>query len=184
MNFFAWKSANALILINNWIFFISLKVVNRSELSPLQRKLADPTFSKGALLSSEEHVAWLNSILTPYSFLNYAREVVSGFNLCVYTHIQSCLTQEINKNLINIFNSGLLNSWTKKFVDRSFLMRITDLRPHKLSFDKLSGAYDVLIIGLSISFLVFICEIIYAWIVGKCKRREWILKNFSWCSPG
>jgi hypothetical protein len=144
------------------IISISLKIIDRSELSPLQRKLASSTFSKGALLSSEEHVAWLNSVLTPYYFLNYAREVVTGFNLCIYTHIQSCLTTDINKNLMNIFNSGLLNSWAKKYVDRSFLVRKIDSHPRQLDNEKMSGAYEVLIIGLSLSFFVFVCEIIYA----------------------
>ncbi|KAL7040767.1 hypothetical protein ACKWTF_000511 [Chironomus riparius] len=150
----------------------SLKVINRSELSPLQRKLAHPDFSKGALLSSEEHVAWLNSILTPYSFLNYAKEVVSGFNLCIYTHIQSCLTQQINRNLMNVFNSGLINSWAKLFVDRSFLIRKIDQYPRKLDLEKMSGAFKVLIIGLSMSILLFIFEIIYGTSMGLYRKRK------------
>lgn len=148
--------------MNYHIFNTRLKIINRSELAPLQRKLADPNFLRGALLSSEEHVAWLNSILTPYSFLNYAQEVVSAFNLCIYTHMQSCLTQEINKNLRSIFDSGLLNSWTNRFVDRSYLIRKTDASPKKLDIEKMLGAFEVLIIGLFLSSLLFFCEMFYA----------------------
>jgi len=69
---------------------------------------------------------------------------------------------------MNIFNGGLINSWTKLFVDRSYLVRKTDQYPRKLDIEKMSGAFEVLVIGLSISFLLFIFEIIY----GRARRRR------------
>lgn len=48
------------------------------------------------------------------------------------------------------------------FVDRTFLIRKTDPRPHQLDNEKMSGAYSVLVIGLAMSFLIFIGEVFYA----------------------
>ncbi|KAG5675518.1 hypothetical protein PVAND_005414 [Polypedilum vanderplanki] len=136
-----------------------ISIIERGDFPKIKDKLMDSNYKAG-VLGSEEHVAWLNQKETPEKFYHYTEEVVSVFNLCIYMHRQTCLAHNVNENIIKLTNSGLMESWKKKFVDRSYLKLRINEEPKQLDNEKLAGAYKLLIYGLIISFIVFIVELI------------------------
>lgn len=142
--------------------------IQRDELVTVRDKLLDSEF-KGALLSSEEHTAYLNALVFPNQHFRYAPEIVSVFNLCIYLHRQSCIAQEINLNILNFKSNGLLQAWEKEFVDRSYLVERKIVEPKVLKIEQLLGAYELLAIGLSLSFSVFLIELCSSKL--SCMRR-------------
>lgn len=144
----------------------------REQLGGIQEKLSHSEF-KGALLSSEDHIAFINEKVSPNLFYHYTEEIVSVFNLCFYMHKQSCLTHEVNGNIMKLTSSGLIQSWAKIFADRSYLIPKLDISPKQLDNSKLNGAYMLLIYGFGFSLFVFIIEILCYRI--KCLHR--VMKN-------
>jgi hypothetical protein len=134
-------------------------VIKRVDLTNIKNNIMDSDY-KGALLTSKEHVAWLNKKSSPEIFYHFTEEVVSVFNLCIYMHRQTCLARSVNENIIKLTNSGLMESWMKAYVDTSYLKLRKDEQPKELSIEKLVGAYKLLIYGLAISLSVFIVELI------------------------
>lgn len=146
--------------------------INRSQLAMLRQNLLNTNF-RGALLSSEEHTAYLNAQVFPHHHYHYASEIVFVFNLCIYLHRQSCLTQEINVNILNFQSNGLLQSWSKEFVDMSYLKERISAVPKVLTNEQLFGSYELLASGLIISIIVFIIELLSV----KVPRMKKFMRN-------
>lgn len=136
--------------------------IHRSELATTRDKLHNADF-KGVLLSSEEHTAYQNREVFPQKFFHHVPEIVSVFNLCIYLHRQSCLTQQINENILNFLSNGLMGQWVSGFVDRKYLTEWKTSEPKVLQNYQLAGAYQLLAFGLLLSSFVFIIE--------KCSTR-------------
>ena len=125
----------------------------------MQKMVLDPDF-KGAILSSEDHIAYMNEKASPKSFFHSSQEIVSSFNLCIYMHRKSCLVQKINENILSLQSNGLMVTWSKNFVDYSYLKEKTFNEPKVLVIDQLFGAFELLALGIAISFLSFVVEVI------------------------
>lgn len=139
-------------------FIFRAVVIHRKDLLETQQLLLDAS-SNGALLSSEEHVAFLNAKNFPKNFSHYAGEVFFVFNLCIYLHQQSCLEEQINQNIIMFRSNGLLDSWVKEVVDKSYLKERKTKEPKVLVNEQLFGAYELLAIGLVLGASAFIVEL-------------------------
>lgn len=146
-----------------WQIFINESIfraiyIERYQLEKLNGDLLDSEF-KGGLLSSEEHTAYLNAEVFPDKYFHCADEVVSTFNLCIYMHRQSCLSEEINQYILSFKSTGLLDAWVKKFVDRKYLKERVTSEPKVLVNEQLLGTYEVLVFGLLLASLVFLLEV-------------------------
>lgn len=91
--------------------------MSREGLGVVSNKLLDSDF-KGALLSSEDHIAYKNKAAYPEQFYRYSKEVFSTFNLCIYMNRKSCLVQQIDKYIQKLRSNGLIKRWADKVVDR------------------------------------------------------------------
>lgn len=112
------------------------------------------------MLSSEDHLAFLNHQVFPEEYYHYAEEVVSVFNLCIYLHRQSCLTRDVDNYILKFRSVGLLDNWVKKFVDRSYLKERTSTGPKVLVNEQLVGAYELLGFGMASGAIIFMVEVI------------------------
>lgn len=139
----------------------------------MREKLVDADF-KGGLLSSEEHVAFSNKAGAPNKFFHHTDEVFFVFNLVVFLHRQSCLTEEINRYILIFGSNGLLEKWMSEFVDMSYLKKRVVDTPKKLEFDQLLGSFELLGIGLSLSVIAFVLEVFSRCCSGLRKFINWI----------
>ena len=112
------------------------------------------------MLTSEEHVAYLNVKSSPQRFYKHCPEVVFTFNLVIYMPKESCLEQEFNNQILALTGGGFLESWALRFIDRDHMKEHKDNEPTQLNMSQLSGGYILLVIGLSIASLVFLMELI------------------------
>lgn len=112
------------------------------------------------MLSSEEHVAYLNVQASPHRFYKTSPDVVFSFNLVIYMQKQSCLEQEFNDQILALTGGGFLDSWALRFINRDHMKELNDHQPTKLNMSQLSGGYELLISGLLIATVVFLMELL------------------------
>ncbi|CAO1346132.1 unnamed protein product [Diamesa hyperborea] len=114
-----------------------------NEIPSIHDKILHSDF-KGALLSSEEHVAYLNVESSPKRFFKHSPDVVFTFNLVIYMPKQSCLEQEFNNQILALTGGGFLESWALRFIDRDHMKEHKDKEPTQLNMSQLSGGYILL----------------------------------------
>jgi hypothetical protein len=125
-----------------------------------------------ALLSTEDLVAYWNQKEFPEHFFNNLPQVISSVNLCLYMHKTSCLTNEINKHIMNFDSNGLMNVWKRFNRDRSYLKKKKIVEgPQKLTMENLEGAFTFLLIGQVGALLFFIVELIWKQIMNVHGRN-------------
>jgi hypothetical protein len=137
-------------------------------------KTTNPQF-KGALLSSEDHLAYRNIEASPNIFFRHAPEAIVTYNLVIYMQKQSCLMNQINDVVINLVNGGLIQNWASRFIDKSFLKHPSSSKAVGLNMNQLLGAFQLLVFGLFLSFVVFIFEVLAERIIKVLKFIKMIL---------
>lgn len=116
--------------------------------------------SKGALLSSEEHLTYRNILASPNRFYVHAKEIIFTNNLVIFLTKDSFLENQINQCITYLVNGGFIQNWASKFIDKNFLNRkhAVDLKP--LTMLQLEGCFELLVTGLFVSGVVFMFEIV------------------------
>lgn len=145
----------------NRIFNLPHRTIYLSEqdfLSSLH-KAENPDFD-GAFLISEDHLAYMNMLTYPNVMVNYAKEVLATFNLCVYFNKKSSLIREVNNNLIDFNTYGFVKLWKSKFIQKRYLFKQINKEPKDLQISQLLGGFEMLCMGLAISFLAFVIELL------------------------
>lgn len=131
-------------------------------------KIDDPTF-KGALLTSEDHLAYRNILAFPNQYYRHAKETIMTNNIVIYMHKQSCLSRQIDQMVVNLVNGGLTQTWAGRFIDPNFLKRKISNKAVALNIDQLYGAFQLLAAGLALSCVIFLVE---NFSVGFQRRRK------------
>lgn len=144
--------------------------LNLQEFENFRFQLLDPQ-KNFALLASEDHVSSWNKLGYPDIFFNTCPEKVTAVNLCIYFPKNSCLIKEINKKIFEMTDNGFLQIFMIQTIDKTYLKKREVLQePKKLNFQQLSGGCHLYVIGIILSFLVFIIEAIFG--VEKSKRSQ------------
>lgn len=157
-NFYMLKSSNAFLtgmpnVLERTIF------VTPANYSFLMSKVVSPEF-KGALLSSDDHLAYRNIHASPNQFFRHAPETVLTYNIVIYMHKQSCLVGEVNQKIIYLVNSGLVQTWAAQFTDKNFLKHTSTNKAVAINFVQLLGAFQLLSTGLIMGGIIFILEML------------------------
>ena len=139
------------------------EVVNRSVLVNFEdfNRLTFETLNsdfKGALLSTEDHLAWRNIEASPDHYFRHAPEIIFTNNIVVYLAKHSCLTKQFNRVINNLLNGGLFKYWASKFIDKAFLKHKTVTNAVPLTMNQLNGCFEILVFGLLVSILAFSAE--------------------------
>lgn len=120
-------------------------------------QVLDPEF-KGAVLTSNDHLAYRNIKAFPNKFFRHAPETIFTNNIVIYMNKQSCLAYQVNQVIINSVNGGLIEIWASQYIDKNFLKHKSSPKAVGLTMTQLSGAFQLLLLGLCISFLFFMAE--------------------------
>ncbi|CRK94937.1 CLUMA_CG008428, isoform A [Clunio marinus] len=129
--------------------------------------LTDSKF-KGAVMIPEENLAYRNIRASPNKYFNRANDDILLYNIVIYMNKFSMYQASIDRVLQNLISGGFINMWVKKFTDVEYLKNRHESRELALNFDQMQGVFQLLIIGLFISFIVLMLEIFIA----KLKRRR------------
>jgi hypothetical protein len=132
-------------------------IVTPKELGNLFDELSDPGF-KGALLTSNDHLAYRNIQASPHRYFHHAEEHIMTHNIVVYMPKQSSLAVEIDNIVIHLLNGGLIQTWASKFTDKNFLKNKHSSNAAALNMKQLAGAFQLLFAGLFICFVALIAE--------------------------
>ncbi|CAO1394437.1 unnamed protein product [Diamesa hyperborea] len=158
-HFYMYK--NAFEHVNNFPWISSRSVfINRTDKTNILVKLLGSDF-KGAFVSSEDHVAYWNKLGFPNQFYTICNTKIKVINLCIYMRKNSCLTAEINRQILGFNANGLMRIWALQYIDRAYLKeRVKDPEPQQLQINQLLGGFQLYTGGITIGFVVFILEII------------------------
>lgn len=87
------------------------------------------------------------------------KEGLFTINLSILLYKLSSLTTEINEQISALTSNGLIEKWAANQIDFShFKLNSNTVGPRKLTNEQLMGAYQILMAGLLISFLIFAAE--------------------------
>ena len=122
--------------------------------SKLLDMIVDPYYD-GAFLTSIGHLAYRNFKVYPKMFHEFAPTPVFTLNIVIYMNLGSCLRLYFDEMLMMLVSSGLINKWASGFIDSRYLKKPVDDELKILSLDQLEGAFQLLIGGLIMGFVVF-----------------------------
>lgn len=120
-------------------------------------EVMNPEF-KGALLTSEDHLAYRNIQASPHRYYRHAPETVLTYNIVIYMHKQSCLVDSVDENVMYLVSGGLVQQWAQKFTDKVFLKYTPTSKAVGLNMRQLLGAFQLLVTGLVLSAMLLILE--------------------------
>jgi Ligand-gated ion channel len=135
-------------------------IITADELAENFDKLSEPDF-KGALLTSNDHLAYRNYQASPHFYYHHADEIIMTHNLVVYMTKQSCLAFEINQIVVYLVSGGFIQAWASRFTDKNFLKHTSSSKTVALTMSQLSGAFQLLFVGLFICLVFFIAEMFF-----------------------
>lgn len=106
-----------------------------------------------------DQLLYLNRLNYPDKQYIACKEGLFTINLSILLYKLSSLTTEINEQISALTSNGLIEKWAEDQIDLSDLMRLSNtVGPRKLTNEQLMGAYQILIAGFLISFLIFAAE--------------------------
>lgn len=115
-------------------------------------------YSKAAMLTSDDHLAYRNMKAFPDNFFNSAPEKIYTNNLVIYFVKDSCFTSRVDQLISELLNGGFLSQWLTSIIDKNLAKTKSDPTV-ALSMKKLEGCFQVLAGCLLVSFMVFLLEI-------------------------
>ena len=117
---------------------------------------------KGGILSTLETVSYMNKNLTKTGgFYRMMNERAYVQQLSIYSQKFSCLLRPFDYLINQLGSSGLIKQWASQSVDKRYLKEQSPHQePKKLSNAHLKGMYEIFLLGLGLSFFVFILELL------------------------
>ena len=120
----------------------------------------DPSF-KGAMARSLDSVIDANKISYGKHFIEVCKEHLYTLQTGIYFQQNSYLVATVNVVIADIVQNGLISYWENDLMNEKYLSRPPITKdPKKLEFHQLSGGFFILIMGLILSLIIFLMELI------------------------
>ena len=116
---------------------------------------------KGAFLRSLTATLYVNEInyRTNVKVFRICKEHYMSIPIVIFARKNFYLLEAINKNLLQFQAAGLVEHWHSQAIDKRFLNIQPPTAPKTATFYHLSGCFYLLVLGLLVSFTIFILEI-------------------------
>lgn len=134
--------------------------INMSEFNTMIDQIIDPEF-KGAMLTSEDHLAYRNIKAFPDRYYRHASEVIFTNNLVIFMTKNSCLANEVDQIINMLVSGGFIKIWASHYIDANFLKRRSSSKAVSLKMTQVLGSFELLIFGFAASFVIFAFEIVF-----------------------
>lgn len=126
---------------------------------------------KGAYIRTQLRVLYLNQLNIKQRF-NLCQQEFTNIPVVIYTPKNFYLSDEINRNLLFLRDSGLVWYWRYQAINLE-LANFKDKKiRRKLNYGSLKGCFQILMVGFSLSSLVFTIEVL----VNKLMVKKEILR--------
>lgn len=169
MYFYTYESMSR--RMSGFKFQDRIKVIKSAELEKYMKMTLDANFD-GIVFNYMTQVLYLDGLY--YREYNYliAREVFVTNQFVFYFQQNHFLVNNVDRNIELFRQSGLIDKWTNKYVDKRFLQRVEEEKsPQPLSFLHLSAVFHVMLIGHGFSFLVFMIELVSSKLYKSHQKR-------------
>lgn len=150
---------------------------NSNDYIKYQKRTLDPFF-KGAIVSSNDEILYLNRLNHENFTYNACNEIILTVPVVFYIHKNSYLTEIINEKIDDLKAAGLIDYWISKYLDPKYLrLKETNHGPTKLNFKELLGAFQLFAFGVACSTFAFAVEIcssmrkVIQAFLKSCKRK-------------
>ncbi|XP_059619125.1 uncharacterized protein LOC132263398 [Phlebotomus argentipes] len=135
--------------------------ISAQELDDYRERSSSPDFD-GVVVTPALNIAYLNEKHSnEHVQYRRAKEQVVTLYYCIFLRKYSYLMKPFDKELWKYVESGLINRWTSIFYNIKYLKEVerkSGLKP--LTLDQLSGIFAAYAILLSLSFVVFLLEML------------------------
>lgn len=135
-----------------------VKMIKNSDLENFMLKTLDPHFD-GIVFNYITQPLYLNGLhYKTYSY-KIASEVFVRNQFVFYLQQNHFFVETVNMNIERFIQSGLVDKWISKYVDKHFLLPPVQIKTNQpLSFTHLAAVFYLLIIGQGLSMFVFMIE--------------------------
>jgi hypothetical protein len=133
--------------------------INIDEASVYVKKIADDPTYKAAYGSSLSVALYHNEKKKTLNF-KICKEVFLTIPMVMYTVKDFYLLEAMNEKIENLKSAGLVNFWLSQDIDEKISKVKAVIYPKVLTFVHLKGTFYILFIGFSVSFVVFVLELI------------------------
>lgn len=120
-------------------------------------KTQDPSF-KGSIAIAKEIIIYRNQ--KEKINLRILKERIASLNIVMYTPKNSYLVDALNSKIETFNSAGLIAYWQSKVVDLNLHnQHECEIGQQKLTFQQLSGSFQLLVFGILLALAVFFCEL-------------------------
>lgn len=113
---------------------------------------------EGAFLATEATILNINRRDSTKTVMMTKKVLLIPYTAYFQKH--SPLTDEFNKQFMDLISAGLMKSWVNTFVDRARLKKSSRREHTKLRLNQLVGAIQLCVCALCLGFFVLLLEII------------------------
>lgn len=136
----------------------STKTIKNADLEFYRKKTLDPSF-QGVVFSYLYQVLYMNSINQEEFEYLIAKEKFLTNQLVLYFQRNHFLTEKFTDQIGAFHESGLIKRFMQKYVDFKFLKSRKHAKNRSpMSLKHLIAVFQVYLLGIFLSILVFLCE--------------------------
>ncbi|XP_055295215.1 uncharacterized protein LOC129564986 [Sitodiplosis mosellana] len=162
--------ASAVPLMQSLIASERIVVINTEQTAALNYYYDHNDEINGVVLVADLACKYFNLLNSPRKRLTFTKDSLFIYTPVVYFHKQSIMHNIFNEEILEIREAGLINFWTKKYVDNRRPNSNQGTRT-KLQIDHVVAVLHICSTMYAISFVVFIMEVISV----KCRRIKYVL---------
>lgn len=135
-------------------------VVNGKQREEGLKESVNPSF-KNVIALSKSMVVYRNQINYDKNQLRMCKERLIAIPSAIYTPKNSFIKKAFNRKIFLLQQGGLINYWQSLEIDKKFQHLRDNKQKQTLKLRHLSGCFYLLLIGFSVSSLVFLGEVIF-----------------------
>lgn len=126
----------------------------------LKRIRTDLTF-KGAYGQSLPTIIYFNQINPKNLQHTMTKETFVTIPIVVFLKKDFYLLNALNNQIMNLISAGMIDLWYRQDIDQRKLKARMSKRPKVLTMSRLFGCFQILLCGFTMSFFVFLMELVY-----------------------
>lgn len=153
------NTSNKILLTDTFFNFRSYPITSEEANQRIEIIQRDPNF-KGAHLQSQFKTIYYNQIVPKELRLKMCREPLFTIQIVMYMKKNFYLLRALNGQIEYLKASGFINFWHHEFIDQRILHEKKPSNPRAITFHDLTGSFEILLIGIIISLIVLITELL------------------------